>query len=487
MAKKESVKKNFIYNVLYQILIMLLPLVTAPYVSRVIGADQAGVYQYTQAFANYFYLFAMLGVNNYGNRAIARVRDDQDTLNQTFWEIFSFQAIVAVVVSAAYIIYCAKFSKENRIVYLMQSFYVVSGILDVNWFAFGVEKFKLTTIRSTAVRILTAICVFVFVHEKDDLWIYTLIMSASYLLSAIAIWPFVLKRVSFVRPTWKGIKSHIKPNLVLFWPAIAVSLYNVMDKLMLGKLSTEKEVAFYGYAERIVQIPNTLILALDNVMMPRMSNLYATHNEAGAKKMMNYVMTFAMCMGTAMAFGLAAVGKTFAPWFYGEEYVRCGYYIFLLSPILIFKSWAGALRTQYIIPTQKDKIYIISLTAGAIVNLLLNLALIRPLAGVGAIIGTIAAEFTVAAIQFYMVRHDIPLKAYLLDGLSFILIGACMFGCVSVCKNVSDSDVITMLLQLCIGVCVFIPLALLYIVRIRKQPELVNEALKFLHIKYRVK
>ena len=316
MAKTPGLKKNFVYSVSYQILNIILPLITAPYVTRVLGAQGLGIYSKSQALAQYFLLFAMLGVNNYGNRAIARVRDKRDELSKTFCEIYAFQLITATIVSFSYWVYCLQFSSHNQLIYTMQAFYVMSGLLDINWCCFGMEKFKLTTIRNMVVRILAAVAVFTLVNSKDDLWLYTFIISFGHIVSTLVVWPFIKKHIDFIRPTWTGIKKHIKPNLVLFWPVIAVSLYNIMDKLMLGWFSEDEEVAFYTYAERIVTIPTTLILALDNVIMPRMSNLYATEGKnERIKYLMNNVMLFAMFMAAAMGFGLAGVADVFAPWF----------------------------------------------------------------------------------------------------------------------------------------------------------------------------
>lgn len=370
----------------------------------------------------------------------------------------------------------------------MQAFYVMSGLLDVNWFCFGIENFRLTTIRSMAVRILTAAAVFCLIRSKDDLWLYTFILSFSYILSSAAVWPFIRKRIDFVKPTWEGIKRHIKPNLVLFWPVIAVSLYNIMDKIMLGWFSTDEEVAFYTYAERIITIPTTLILALDNVIMPRMSNLYASEGKnEKIKYLMDNVMMFAMFMAAAMGFGLAGVSDVFAPWFYGSAFTRCGYFILLLSPVIIFKGWAGALRTQFIIPTGRDKIYVVSLTTGAMVNLILNALFIPSMNGVGAIIGTIAAEFAVCFIQFFWCRKDIDIKNYLINGFSFCIIGVIMFFVVEALSHVSSSLLITMVVQVLCGAAVYIVLGCFFMVKIRKNPVLVNEGLKMLRIRYRFK
>ncbi|MCD7998117.1 MAG: flippase [Clostridiales bacterium] len=484
MEKKPSLKSNLIFNIEYQVLAIILPLITTPYVSRVLGAHNIGVYSYTQAFANYFYLFAMLGVNNYGNRKIAQVRDDKEKLNKTFWEIFMFQSFVAIIIAVIYILYCIYFDMENRLIYFMQFFYVLSGAFDVNWFCFGMEKFKLTTIRSTIVRIGMTILVFAFVHDRSDLWIYTFILSFGMLASAFAVWPYIWKTVRFVKPNFKGVAQHIKPNLFLFWPVIAVSLYNIMDKLMLGYFSTEEEVAFYTYAERIVQIPLTLILALDNVIMPKMSNLYAVHEEDRAMKLMDQVMMFAMCVCAAMAFGLAGIGKVFAPWFYGSDYERCGLFILWLSPILIFKGWASAIRTQFLIPAERDNIYIISLSIGAVVNLIFNIILIPKLNGIGAIIGTIAAEFSVCFVQFFMSRHSINLKQYITNGVSFIVAGFIMYIPVKLLECVSTNTVVTLFVQIAVGIILYSILSVIYIVKIHKDPTLVNVVLKIFRFKF---
>ncbi|SEQ20598.1 Membrane protein involved in the export of O-antigen and teichoic acid [Lachnospiraceae bacterium NE2001] len=488
MSHTSGIKKNLFYSFGYQFLEIVLPLITAPYIARVLGANSLGVYSKTHAFAQYFYLFSMLGVKNYGNRAIARVRDNGDELNKTFWEIYFFQLITGVVFSILYVIYCVTICKQDQYVYLLQTIYVLSGLFDINWACFGLEKFRLITIRGMCVRILSAIAIFAFVKDVSDLGLYTVIIASSIFLSCVVAWPFILKHIKFVKPYWNGIKKHIKPNLILFWPIIAVSIYNLMDKLMLGYFSTNEEVAFYANAEKIVTIPNTIILALDNVIMPRMSNLFAKEEkQEKIKYLMDTVMMFAMFMAAAMAFGVAGVSDVFAPWFYGKEFTRCGYFILLLSPIIIFRGWAGVLRTQFIIPTGRDKIYVVSLTVGAVVNLIINALLIPSMNGVGAIIGTIVAEFAVCFIQFVWCKEHIDFKGYMINGFSFCVIGGVMFFAVEALSHVSRNALTTMAIQVFCGGTLYLVLASIYMIKIRKNPILVNEGLKMLRIKYRFK
>lgn len=488
MSKKSGLKKNLTYSICYQFLAIILPLITNPYIARVLGAANSGIYSKTHALAHYFLLFAMLGVNNYGNRSIARVRNDRKAMSITFWEIYTFQAITAIVSISFYLIFCICLADENKIIYLMQGFYVLSGLFDINWCCFGMEKFKLTTFRSGVIRILSVICIFVFVKDRSDLWIYSLIVACTPLLGGIVVWPFVLRHVDKIKPTFQGIKKHIKPNLILFWPVLAVSIYNIMDRIMLGWMSFDEEVGFYSFAESVVTIPTTLILALDNVVMPRMSNLFANEgNTERVQYLMDTVMMFAMFISAAMAFGMAGVSDVFAPWFYGDGYERCGYFIFLLSPVIVFKGWAGALRTQFIIPTGRDKIYVFSLTTGAIVNVVLNALLIPYMNGVGAIIGTLAAEFSVCFLQFFYCRKEIDIKQYMVNGISFCIVGFIMFFVVEGLSHVSSSALITMAVQITCGAIVYVFLACCYMVKIRNNPVLVNEGLKMLNIKYRFK
>ena len=350
--KQPSLKVNFIYSLLYQILTAILPIITLPYISRVLGAEKVGIYSYTQAFANYFFMFGMLGVENYGNREIATVRDNDEKLSQTFWEIFLVKLIFSGSFSLIYLFYCILFIKENAIIYFLQFFYVFSSVINIAWFCFGLEVFKLTTLINTIVQLSSTAAVFLFVRSDSDLWIYTFIISFSFLASALLMWPYALKRVNRIKITKAGLQRHIRPLMVLFWPVIAASIYNVMDKLMLGSMSTKKEVGFYDYAEKIVLFPNTVISALNSVIMPRMSNLFATDKEETAKRLMDTVMLFSIAASIAMAFGLAGVGEAFAVLFYGEKFVRSGLFIVLLCPVIVFKSLAAAIRTRYIIPRQ---------------------------------------------------------------------------------------------------------------------------------------
>lgn len=458
-----NIKKNFLYNIIYQLLILIIPLITAPYLSRVVGADGVGIYSYTYSVVYYFMLFTLLGVNNYGNRTIAKVRDDKKNLSKTFWEIYSLQLIVGIIMLILYNGYIFLFCKQYKLFALIQSLFIVSAILDINWLYFGMEEFKKTITRNTIVKIGNLILILLFVKSKNDLWKYILIMSGTTCFGQLILWKDIREKVYFIKINPKNIFKHIKPNLVLFIPVIAVSLYKMMDKLMLGTISNVTEVGLYENAEKIVNIPLTLITALGTVMLPRMSNIIANGKTDIVKEYISKSISFVMFMAFAMAFGLIAIGKKFAPLYFGNEFAKSGTIIMLLALSLPFLAFANVLRTQYLIPKEKDKTYIISVSLGAITNLIMNIIFIPKFASIGACVGTILAEVIVMVYQTVSVKKELPICEYLKRIITFLLKSFFMFLIIYPLNWLNIKDVFILILQILIGVIIYGILNIKYI------------------------
>lgn len=417
----KDVKKNFVLNIAYQILVLIIPLITIPYVSRILGSEGIGIYSYTYSIVYYFMIFAMLGLNNYGNRTIAKCRDNKKVLSKTFKEIYLMQFLTSIGMVILYILYVIIFDNKYTSIAFIQCIYVVSCTFDINWFFFGIEKFKLTVTRNTIIKILSLIAIFIFVKRSDDVWIYTTILAAGTLLSQILLWPFVKKYIDNSKVNFGDVKKHFKPCLILFLPVIAVTIYKMMDKTMLGAMTNVREVGFYESAEKIINVPNAIIAALGTVMLPRMSNIYSKGESSEAKKMIEFSIKLMMFLAFAMSFGLIAISEDFTTLFFGSEFTKTGMLISLLSITVVFLSWGNVLRTQYLIPKELDKIYITSAFVGAIVNLIFNFIFIPIFASTGACIGTIAAEFIVMLYQTVMIRKELPIKKYLRAIIPFLL------------------------------------------------------------------
>lgn len=422
---ENDIKKNIMYNFAYQVLVVILPLITTPYISRTLGPTKLGEYSYAYAIAYYFVMFVLLGINNYGNRTVAMIRDDERKLSITFTSIYLMQLIMGVISLIMYVIYCYLFS--NNIMSWLMILYVLSAILDVNWFFFGMELFKLTVTRNALIKIVTTIPIFLFVKNKNDIYIYALIMVSGILISQLALWPFIRRYVSFKRVKIKEIIKHFKPNFILFIPIIAVSLYKVMDKIMLGSLASKTEVGLYESSERIIQIPMALIQSLGTVMLPKMTNLFVQKEEHSSKKYFYNSIILVMILSSSMCFGIMGVARYFVPLYYGDGYLKCIKLFQILLPSCLFLAFANVVRTQYLIPRQKDKIYITSVILGAVINLAINFVLIPKYASIGAAIGTLAAEALVCFYQSFMIRKEVSIWRYACEVTIYVIPAIIMY------------------------------------------------------------
>lgn len=470
-------KKNFIYNLIYQILILIIPLITAPYLSRVVGADGVGTYSYTYSIVYYFMLLTLLGINNYGNRSIAKVRDDKRKLSKTFWSLYLFQLLMGVIMLIAYISYLYLFDVKYRNIAIIQTLFIISAMLDINWLFFGLEEFKKTITRSTFVKIGNVILIFLLVKTKNDLWKYTLIMSGMTCLSQLILWSFLRKRISFVKININDIIKHIKSNLILFIPVVAVSLYKMMDKIMLGFLTSVTEVGFYENSEKIVNIPMTLITALGTVMLPRASNMISKGKINEVNKYIDKSISFVMFLSFAMCFGLIGIGYNFAPFYFGKEFQKSGLLIMLLSITLPCLAFANVLRTQYLIPIEKDKIYIKSVSIGAITNLIMNFIFIPKFKSIGACMGTIIAEFMVMLYQAISLRKELAIKEYIIKIIPFFIKSLIMLICIYPFNYIKMNSLIRLILQVCIGGTIYLLLNIKYVLSIVNLKKIFNKAL----------
>lgn len=456
-----NLKKNFLYNITYQLLLIILPLITAPYVSRVLGVDGVGTYSYIYSIAYYFCLFGMLGVSNHGNRSIALVREDRAKRSSTFWAIYTMQFITTMIALLLYLVFITVFFDGNKRVAYIDTLFLLSYVLDINWLFFGLEEFRLTVTRNMAFKILTVVCTFLFVKCADDLWKYTLILALGTLLSQAYLWGYLLQKVDFVRPSKKDLLSQIKPVLVLFIPVIAYSIYKVMDKIMLGSMTSVQQVGLYENAEKIVGIPVGVITAFGTVMMPRISALVSQNNTSQIENYNRMSFRYFSLLAFGMVFGLIGTSGILPEVYFGSQFVDCGPLIAGLSFTLIFMTWANIIRTQYLIPNKKDRPYVVSTICGAMINLVVNYLLIPRFQAKGALIGTLLAEFTVFFVQAIYVRNEFPVFKYLRPAIGFLVCGICMSGAVYQIGNLFGRSIKTLFFQVMAGIVIYISMSVI--------------------------
>ncbi len=420
-----NLKKNIGLQMSYRILTIITPLITSPIISRALGAEKIGVYSATQAFANYFMLFAMLGVEYYGQRTIANCKTREDR-SVVFWEIYAVQFGASIISVAVYYLSAFFWSPARFMIMLIQGIWVVSCLFDINWLYFGVADFKLTVTRNFIVKIITVFCIILFIREPEDLTLYAGIMAGSTALSQVVLWCNIGRYISFERISLKQCKKHVWPIIRLFIPMIALCIYHFMDKTMLDLLSTESEVGYYYAADKIVYIPLGLITAIGTVMLPRVSSMISDSIKR-TTVLLDKSTELSVCMSSAVGFGIAAISREFVPFFFGEGYEKCATLLVLFVPVLFIKALSNIVDQQYLIPAKCDNQYTLAVTGGAVVNLICNWLLIPQLGSIGATLGTLMAELAVLVISVVFAKKDINFVKMFRKHTYYILFGLIMF------------------------------------------------------------
>lgn len=449
----KSENKNFIYNVLYQLFNFIIPLITLPYISRRLGVSNIGTYSYTYSVVYYFMLLTLLGINNYGVREVSSLEKNAGKRSQKFSEIYFLQFSLGLIMLLIYNFLIVFIFKNYKEIFFIHNIFLISAILDINWLFFGLEKFKLTISRNVIIKIVSLILIFVLVKDSSDLATYTFIMSFSTLLSQLYLWLFRKKYVTFEKINIHNLVRVFRDCLVLFIPVLSYSIYRVMDKTMLGGISGTINLGLYDNAEKIINIPVSIVTALGTVMLPSMSK--KNSDEIFFEKL---YFSFRLCFFIIfpIAFGLLAISSDFSILFFGKAFEESGTIIKLLIPSFIFSSIASVVRTNYLIPKRMDNIYIISTIIGASINLIVNLILIPKFAYYGACIGTICAEFLVMFYQIIKTRQLIDFKKAFILNSRIIYSSLFCFGLTIVFGKMIENQLLRLTTQILVFVFVYL-------------------------------
>lgn len=421
-----SVKRNFAYSAAYQILNIIVPLITTPYLSRTIGAVGNGLFSYTQSIANYFVLFAQLGITNYGVREIARCGNNRALRSLTFWEIFAMNFAWGIAVVACYLFYIFAPGSTNSPLLLIWLCWVVGSVVDVTWLLNGCQEFKIPMVRNFITRTMGMVFIFIFVRTESDTWAYVTAIAMPFLLNALLVWPFVNRYVDIVKPTLKGALAHLRPNLLLFIPVIAVSFYTLLDKVMLGAMAGLGQAGMYDYAEKVSKMPLAVVTALGSAVLPKMTEVISSGRKEEARRLVQETMWFMEAVAMGLAFGIVGVANEFVPVFFGAGYDECIPLMSLLSCIIPLICATNVIGVQYLVPLGRDNQYTLSVLVGAAVNVVINIVGIPRYGAIAASAATVAAEAAVLVSQMYMVKGELGLRQSAPAILPYIIFGASM-------------------------------------------------------------
>lgn len=454
--EQPSVKKNFIYSTAYQILNVLTPFITAPYVSRVLGAQGIGIQSYTQSIQQYFLLFAALGTLSYGAREISMNRDEPYKRSKLFWEI---ELMVVGTTSLALFgwLVLILISSKYRMYYSVLTIGIFAAAFDISWFFDGIEQFKLTVIRNSLFKILGIICLFVFIKKPSDLLLYIFITVVSTLLSNLSLWPYMKKYLVKVNPREFEFRRHFHETLIYFIPTIATSIYTVLDRTLLGLITDNaEENGYYQQAEKIINLAKGVVFtAINAVVGVRNSYLFAEKRFDEIHQRIKKSFNFIFFAGCACCFGIMGIAKTFVPVFFGPGYDPVVGLLYIFCPIILVIGISNCLGSQYYTPCGKRKESANYLIVGSFVNLFLNLLLIPKFGAYGAAIASVFAEtvITVLYVKFSCGYGNIRLLFN--TGVKKLIAGIGMFAVVYLMNSICMNSIVLVVIQVLAGAAVY--------------------------------
>ena len=444
-----KVIKNYLYNLSYQILIIILPVITIPYVTRIFTSEDLGNYGFYNSIVSYFSLFAMLGIGIYGTKQIAAASD----VSSTFWNIYVIQLIASLLALSVYVIAFFSIPQMGGVIPLILGIVLFAKMIDISWLFSGKEDFKKITIRNIVVRLIGVISIFTFVKSSDDLYLYVFLIVIFDFLGQFVMW--VPARKFIKRPSFNTntIKKNLHPIVLLFLPQVAISLYAILDRTLLGLLGSYSDVGVYEQGQKLTSILLTVVSSLGAVMLPRVANLLSERRDKEAQNMVKFSFILYNLIIFPMMFGLVAVNEVFVKLFLGQNFQDVKYVLYVLVFNIMFVGWTNILGFQVLVVRNKNKEFMLSTTIPAFVSVAVNIAVIPFFGYIGASITSVVVEILVFAIQWYYSRNIINKNLLFNKDLAKIICSSLvMFGAVMLCKMTLGLDgIIGLTIYLAVG------------------------------------
>ena len=396
--------KNYLLTGGYQILNILIMLITTPYLTRVLGSSCLGIDSYVLSIVQICQVIGSLGTTIYANREIAYVRGDSRRLTTVFWELFFIRLLLGGAVCSVYLVIA--FRSRYRIVFLIQLIQLVSYYLDISWLYIGTEDVGPVTVFSAISRIGATCLILFLVKEPRHLYLYVAISAVSVaMISGLLLWG-ARHRIGACRPAELDLRHHMKPVLALFLPQAASSLYVIFDKTMLGILASDvSRTSIYDKAEMIVKAPTVLAVAMTTVLMPRMAHYHALHQKDAVLNLVRGSLELMFLLCIPISAGMAVVAPVFIPAYLGQGYIDSVRVVRILAPIILAIGMSNVSGAQFLIGCNETGYLAVSYLASAIFNIAGNYLLIPRLDEAGASITTLCAEWMVVFIQFYAMHR----------------------------------------------------------------------------------
>lgn len=456
MNTEGRIVRNYLYNFLYQFVVLVTPIITAPYLARVLGSEQLGIYSYVFSFSTVITTISLLGIYSYGNRQMAYLRDERRIMSKEFCEIMGLRYMLALLGVTVYLI-IAILDREYMVAFLCFMPNAVATLIDCSWIYVGVEDMKPTAMKNLIAKLASVGLIFILVKDEKDIYLYLLIIGVTTLITNIAVYFQLGKYIDYVRPNIRNLKKHFIGSVTLFLPEVASLFYLQVDKVMLKFLTDgTQHVSFYDQAEKIVFIPLTFITVISTTVMPRLANEYKKSNHQEIERLLNYSGIVSLLLAFPMMFGISAISGNFVEWYLGSEFSMSAQVIVILSPIIISNSLIGISATQYFTATNQIKIITQSYAIASLANIVVNAVLIPKMGCCGAAVATVISSYLSLIIQYLRFGKQVNIKPILYAVVKYAGFGLLMFVGISYLSGVTSNKILETCIQVLVGIILYV-------------------------------
>lgn len=439
-----NLKKNFFYNSILAVSQVLYPLISFPYVARVLNPEGIGILSFVDSFCRYFMLIAALGIPIYGIREIAKVKKSKNGVSKLFSELLLIHIISTILISLVFgiLVFNIEKLRIHKELYFVGIVGVISNVFIVEWYFQGIEKFKFITTRNLFIRLFSTLLIFICVKESTDLIKYYVIMTSVSVLNAVVNFTYAAKelKIHFIFDIKNILKKHFKPLLYIFVSLAFISIYTLLDIIILGLLSDNRAVGIYSTAMKIAKIPIIFISALSTVLLPKLSEYSLDENRLVFIGLINKSIKIIYFFSIPVMILIIGLADNIINIFVGYEYFESYYLLQFFSVLSLLLGISNICGFQILTTLSKDKYFTYCVGIGMITSILLNFLLIPRMNFYGAAIANILSEVIVTYLTYFFAKKIVDINLNFLYFIKQIFVSIPLILLIILSKYFISSD-----------------------------------------------
>jgi len=460
MAK--SVKRNYIYSLSYQIFSLIMPFITSPYIARILGPENVGTFSFISTYVSYFVLLGRLSIDLYGSRELSYVKNDLTKKSEVFWNLALLNFTNLLIALLIYFTWLLIYKPVNGLFYALSSLTLFSSMLDITWLFSAHEEFGMIALRNFIVRIISVVSIFVFVKSPNDLVNYFLINLVTPFVINASMLRYINRYVTFIKPTFLNAYKRYPKVLKISLPNLAVSVYTMLDKLLLGTISGNEYLGYYDYSKRIVTMALTVVSSMTPIMMVKMSGHFKNNDLSLVTGYVAKSFKFSVFSSVLIFSLLISAVPEFIPWFYGSNFSTTIKLIQILSPTIIAVAMGTVAGHQFLLSIGKENLLSLALVIGAVISFSLNILLIPRYDALGASLTSLVTEAAITIILYITISRYMDVKELFRQNYKFFLFSLAVIIPLRIIGTKMGPSVLTNLLQVALGTIIYLLLSFVF-------------------------